>query len=145
MTGEELNITGRTEDLQLNVDLRRFLPGGIVFADSDYNGAAEVTLDIEQAVIKQITVPLTQVILENQPEGMPYIPAGEEAILVTLSGAQAETDRVNAGDITLVIDVAEAIAASGSENPARMVAQARVQTAGDIQVTGSAAVTLRRE
>lgn len=145
VTGEELNITGRTEDLQLNVDLRRFLPGGIVFADSEYNGAAEVTLNIEQAVIKQIAVPLTQVILENQPENMPYMPDSEEPILVTLSGAQAETDRVNAGDITLVIDVAEAIAASGSENPARMVAHARVQTAGDIQVTGSAAVTLRRE
>ncbi|MBQ4416911.1 MAG: hypothetical protein II868_04380 [Butyrivibrio sp.] len=145
VTGDELNITGRTEDLQLNVDLRRFLPSGIVFADSEYNGAATVTLNIEQAVLKQAAVPLTQLVLENQPEDAPYMPDSEEAVLVTLSGAQTETDRVNAGDITLVVDVAEAIAASGTDRPARMIAQARVQVAGDIQVTGSATVTLVRE
>lgn len=145
VTGDELNITGRTEDLHLNVDLRKHLPSGIVLADSDFNGTAEVTLNIEQAVIKQIAVPLTQVILENQPENAPYMPDGEEPVLVTLSGAQTETDRVNAGDITLVIDIAEAVAATGADNPARMIAQARVQVAGDAQVAGSAVIALRRE
>ena len=145
VTNDELDITGRTEDLQLNIDLRRYLPAGIVLADGEFNGMAEVMLNIEPVVIKQVEVPLSQVVLENQPAEALYTADAEGNIIVTVSGSQAETDRVNAGDITLVVDVAEAVNASGQEDPQHLTAQARVQVAGDARVSGSASVSLIRE
>ena len=67
------------------------------------------------------------------------------AILSHRANEKFGTKRMRFSQVDFVDDPEATIAASGADRPARMIAQARVQVAGDIQVTGSATVTLVRE
>lgn len=63
-----LNITGQTSDMTTIIDIGKYLPAGVTFADSTFNGAASVTVKIEAAETRDFDVPLSNILLTNEPE-----------------------------------------------------------------------------
>ena len=54
LKGEEFSISGRKESLQLTVDLKPYLPDGVVFADDAFKGRVSVTEPIEKEGMKTV-------------------------------------------------------------------------------------------
>lgn len=66
---DELDLTGRNENLTKVIDITNYLPENITFADSDFNGKITVIAYIEQESEKYIQIPLRNIQIKNIPEG----------------------------------------------------------------------------
>ncbi len=94
---EMLNITGQTEDLKVNVDVEDYLPEGVVLADANFNGKAEVTVHIEEETTRNVTLTSDNIRIQGVPAG--YKVEVENLLAehtLQLVGLKAETDAVEA-------------------------------------------------
>jgi len=66
---ESVSVTGATETANITVDLGELLPDGIIFADDSFDGNVTVTVDIEANDRKIVNVPVSNITVENVPEG----------------------------------------------------------------------------
>lgn len=93
---EELDLTGRMSDLTKVVNVRDYLPEGVIFANG-FNGKVTVTADVEALVDKEITLNSTQINIVGLPEGFGAAVAEEPAeYTVSLKGLTADLIKVDA-------------------------------------------------
>lgn len=100
-----INVTGATGNLEQVVDLKNYLPAGTYFADSGFDGKANVTVYVEAVAEKGISLSKDQIDIVNLPEG--YIvnyPGNINMPVVTLLGLEA--DLAGVGQVGGTIDVA---------------------------------------
>ena len=64
-----VDITGAAGDVTVTVDISRYLPSGIYLVDSSKSEVA-VTVKLEAAQNKTLAIPISNLTLENVPEGM---------------------------------------------------------------------------
>ncbi len=64
-----IDITGESEDEERTINLRSYLDSSIRFADSNFNGRANVKVHIEPSVERTLTIPGRNVSVQNLPEG----------------------------------------------------------------------------
>ena len=140
LTGEELDISGRTEDLTVAMDVSGTLPSGIRLADIASDGTVRVTVNIRPVVSTQIEVPVAQLSVENMPEGVRYTihPEDARSVMVTLSGLENEIAQIDAQSISLRADIGAALQTAPQENPQTLNVQTEVTIRGAPNVTGSA-------
>ena len=69
VSGEELDITGSTEDLVTSVNLAEYLPEGILLAEEGFNGRATVTVSIEPEFTRELRVPADHIRITDVPPG----------------------------------------------------------------------------
>lgn len=65
---EKLNITGASEDMSVNINLKEFLPDNTRLAESG-TGSINVKVFIEPIVEKRLEVPVQSIAINNVPEG----------------------------------------------------------------------------
>lgn len=100
-----INVTGATGNLEQVVDLKNYLPAGTYFADSGFDGKANVTVYVEAVAEKGISLSKDQIDIVNLPEG--YIvnyPGNINMPVVTLLGLEA--DLAGVSQVGGTIDVA---------------------------------------
>lgn len=100
-----INVTGATGNLEQVVDLKNYLPAGTYFADSGFDGKANVTVYVEAVAEKGISLSKDQIDIVNLPEG--YIvnyPGNINMPVVTLLGLEA--DLAGVSQVSGTIDVA---------------------------------------
>ena len=101
---DPVDISGADGNVEKVVDISPYLPNDLLFADSDFDGLATVTVYIEPKAYKEVYVPAQNVKLVG-------IPAGMEAAIVsegvheTLSGLSEELDLLDTENITAVLDI----------------------------------------
>ena len=147
LSGEELDISGRTEDLVAEVDIKKLLPAGTRLADIASDGTVRVTIGIRPVVSRQIEVPVSQLSLENMPEDVRYVLSPEDAqtVMVTVTGPEAEVSLVEAESITLKADIGAALQSAPQEDPEVLQIQTEVTVQNAANVTGSATLSFRAE
>lgn len=64
---EELDVTGATENVEKDVNLRRLLPAGLSFADKAFDGKAKVTVFIEKAAEAELEITKLNLQITNKP------------------------------------------------------------------------------
>lgn len=102
---DELDLTGLTENLEKTFILS--LPYGVSFADSDFDRKATVTVYIEEAVEKNITLRSSNLSFVNLPEGVTAeIVAEQEMPFVSVTGLAADLTSLREATLTGTIDVA---------------------------------------
>ncbi len=95
-----VDITGATGDVTVGVDISRYLPNGIYLVDSSQSEVA-VTVKIEAAQSRTIAVPISNLTVENVPEGMTAAfqnPTG--VFTVEVQGMSSVLNSLVAADIT---------------------------------------------
>lgn len=100
-----IDITGATGNLEQVVDLKNYLTSGTYFADDDFDGKVYVTVYVEAAAEKRITLDEDSLTILNMPRD--YIAVMPEDIshpVVTLTGLKADLNTVT--DLTGTVDVA---------------------------------------
>lgn len=65
----EVSIDGATGDVVANIDISNFLPGGVAYYGADFDPIIEVTVEVKAAQHKTVDVPLSNIRIENLPEG----------------------------------------------------------------------------
>lgn len=98
---ELLDITGRTEDMQITIPVEDYLPEGVVLADENFDKKAEVTVHIEEKASKTIMLPSEQIRIQGVPAGYAVeIEHTTEEHELKLTGLKSELDVVNAVTLT---------------------------------------------
>lgn len=65
----ELNITGQSEDMTVYINLTPYLPVGIGWAESGFDGTVAVTVEIDKAETKTLSISKDSLVVVNVPEG----------------------------------------------------------------------------
>ncbi|SKB86073.1 YbbR domain-containing protein [Lachnospiraceae bacterium] len=111
-----VDITGATGDVTVGVDISRYLPNGIYLVDSSQSEIA-VTVKIEAAQSRTIAVPISNLTVENVPEGMNAAfqnPTG--VFTVEVQGMSSVLNSLVAADITGTASLS-GIGADGEVSP----------------------------
>lgn len=109
----ELDVTGAAENVTVLVDIRSYLPDGVVLADEDFNGKATVTVRIEPLIDAVKEVAAGRVQIANIPAGYTAVLASQNPLKLALRGLQGNLDQVNVEELTGYLDVTAALKNTG--------------------------------
>lgn len=101
---EEMDITGATETVKRTLNLRDYLPQGVVFADEDFDSKAVVSVMVEAVQEKTLNVPAKNIQFTKLPEAMKASAMDEEVELI-VSGLKKDIDSLNEETIIGTIEV----------------------------------------
>ncbi|MDE7477090.1 MAG: hypothetical protein K2M91_03920 [Lachnospiraceae bacterium] len=103
-----LSVESRTENMTTIVNIKKYLPAGVEFADSSFNGNVSVTVGIERLVTKDLRIPARNFAAGNKPDNL-SLTLGEvenqEYFTIRISGTQAAVDIVNEENVIGVVDM----------------------------------------
>lgn len=95
--GEELNITGSTEDLIKNIDIKEYLPEGVLLAEEGFNGRITVTVSIEPEFTKELRIPADHIRITDVPSGYTVeLEDGNTSYTLSVRGLEESVSRLDA-------------------------------------------------
>lgn len=103
-----LSVEGLTESMTVIVNVKKYLPSGVQFADSNFGGNVSVTVGIEPLVTKELQIPARKFAAGNKPENFDLTlreVEGQNYYTIRISGTKAAVDAVNADSIIGVVDM----------------------------------------
>lgn len=103
---EVLDITGAEGNFESAVNVKSYLPSGIRFADSDFNGRVTATIYIEPKVDRTLMIPEENISVLHMPEGFDW-EFDEDALPCSLkiSGLNEMISEVQQSDIHGTADI----------------------------------------
>ena len=101
---DPVDISGADGNVEKVVDISPYLPNDLLFADSDFDGLATVTVYIEPKAYKEVYVPAENVRLAGVPAGMEATIISE-GVHESLSGLSEELEALDTDSITAVLDI----------------------------------------
>ena len=124
-----VDISGATSSCQVSINLKDYLPEGVSLADSKFDGMVNITVGIEAAETSDVTVSVSDVELENVPDGysaeVVSVSDGKKTIeaedgpanfTVNITGLTSAVDSIKVSDLAPTIDVSELISEDASHN-----------------------------
>ena len=107
---EKVDVTNATEDVEVNLNVKDFLPDSVRLADPEYNGRIVITVSVKASRERTLEIAPTNISIVNLPEGLDAaLPEEEEERLpVTLRvfGLRENVNALRAASITGTADVA---------------------------------------
>lgn len=102
----EVDITGASGDVTTEVDIRKYLPGSVELADTEFSGIVSVTAYVEQEITRTITVSEDSIVVENLPEGFEAaVTTYEEEFPIRVSGLAEEINALDPNQINGIVDI----------------------------------------
>ncbi len=115
-----IDVTGATDNVTVLINLKNYLPDGVILADEDFSGNVSVTAYVEQETYKTVTVDVQDINITGIPEGYEAaITEPEETCEVMLAGLASELNTITAEEITATVDVEEWFETEEIEEPER--------------------------
>lgn len=115
-----IDVTGAKENVTTLVNLKDYLPDGVILADEDFSGNINVTVFVEQEVERKVTIPVEDIIITGIPEGYEAtITEPEDTCDITLVGLASELDAIAMEEIEATADVASWFESEEMEEPDR--------------------------
>lgn len=103
---EELDITGATENFVKDINLRKFLTGGAIFADKAFDGKAKVTVYVEKIAEAKLDITELNLQITNKPMNkLVEYKADAEIPNLRIQGLDRYVSAVSADSIRGIIDV----------------------------------------
>ena len=103
-----LSVEDVTESKTAIVNIRKYLPTGVQFADSSFNGNVSVTIGIEPLVTKELKVPSRNFAAGNTPENLNVTlkeAKEQETYTIRISGTSAAVEAVQEESVIGVVDM----------------------------------------
>ena len=107
-----LSLDDLTQDLSATINIAGDLPSGTGFGDRDYNGIVTVTVPVEEAAERGISIYYRQIRIENIPEGYEaeVLTSGDDnRFELRISGLDAVISGVSSSSIDASVDLGAAI------------------------------------
>ncbi len=107
VSGKALDVTGKTENMTVTVDLGNYLPEGVKLAeDSSKKRLSEVVIEIQGRQTADFEMSTEHIELKNIPDGMQAV-LRDTTVTVTLQGYESELEEISAADLRGEVDLAE--------------------------------------
>jgi len=131
---DSVDITDASEDVASTVDINKYLPDGLIFADPDFDGIATITVHIEEKEYKNYEISTSAVVFNNLPTGAnAEIVSYSDKFTITLAGLKDELEAMSPESIVVAID----FSAWMSENDITNLKADTYRIPADIYVSGS--------
>lgn len=115
-----IDATGVKENVTTLINLKNYLPDGVILADADFAGNVSVTVYVEQEIEKTVTIDVEDISITGVPEGYEaIITEPEDTCDITLVGLASELDAIAVEEIVATADVASWFATEEIEEPDR--------------------------
>lgn len=101
---EEINVTGATDNYEQMVDIEKYLPSGIIFGDSTFDGNAKVVVYIEKIAEKTIPLDADMLQIEGVPEGFIVELDSLGGKSLKVKGLRDDLIELKADDVVGIID-----------------------------------------
>lgn len=112
----ELDITGATENVEAFVDLKDYLPDGVILAEEDFQGTVRAEVSVEQNSERLITMFMNRIQILNMPEGFEgEITEEGNTYQITLVGLTDSIAAVDVNSVQATLDIAEYMADNDME------------------------------
>ncbi len=148
---EMVNIEGSTSSYQTTVNIKEYLPDGVSLADSQLSGDINITVGIEQAQTSEFAVSLSDVVLENVPEGytaeLMVVNDGVHTVsresapdtfAVSITGLTSVVDAIKISDLSPTINVGKLISTATDRSVSGIYsAQVELTTPDGTRVNGT--------
>lgn len=103
----KLDITGATENVEQFINIREYLPDGVIIAEEDFQGVVQVEVAVEQNSERVVTLLSNRIHITNMPEGFEgEIIEDEKSYQITLVGLASVLEAVDVNSIQATVDVA---------------------------------------
>ncbi len=156
ISAEELDLTDAQESVTKTIDIRNYLPEGVSLADSSFNGQVQMTAVVEPIAAKTVEISLSDVTLNNIPDGYTAQIASvsdeedtEESadtkLKVSLQGLSEELDQISSGKaLKPSVDVSSLISSSiAADKSGNYTATVGFTLTEHVKTTGSLQVRVR--
>ncbi len=112
---ENIDLTGRTDDLTYTYNLGKFLPSGIYFGDADYSGAVAVVVHVAPVETQTFDVDVSNIRVEGEAEGYKVFVDDSEYSTVSLSlqGLEDDINMISASDLQGTVSVDDLVEENG--------------------------------
>lgn len=111
---EKIDVSGINENMAIEMDIRPYLPDGVIMADKSTSVPVTVTIGVEQEVTSDYELRSANIELMNVPEGIDCSLEGlEEKYTVSVTGIRSEMAGITAGSLEASLDVAAWMAEQG--------------------------------
>ena len=112
----DIDVEDAEENVEIKIDLAKYLPDGVSFADSSFDGMANVTVTIEPTVQRTFSVDVADISIVNIPSGYkasiaiaPTDGDSDESIKVVTEGVLDNYAGITARDFVGRIDVGQSL------------------------------------
>lgn len=92
---DAVSVDGAMADIEENVDISDYLPTGVEFADKDFVPIVKVSVSIQATQHKTITVPISNITIDNVPDGYIANMVDIGSVEVEIQGLGDTFDRFN--------------------------------------------------
>lgn len=105
-----LSVEGEESDKTTIINVKKYLPTGTQFADSEFNGNVSVTIGIEPEMTKSFSVPVKNFAIDNVPNGfkasiLEFANKDVTSYNITATGAEDDIKGLSEKSIVGVLDM----------------------------------------
>ena len=102
-----VNIEGAISDVKQVIDITKYLPEGITFADKDFNGKVTVTAEIVELITKTVEFEKSNVIVSGDATAdyRIVLTGASEPLNLEVMGLAKDLDVLDVSDITATVDL----------------------------------------
>lgn len=105
---DAVNVTGYDSDVELLVDIKKYLPDGTILADDNFNGKATVVANIAKQEERELQISTNKIKIVNVPEGYTATLKGiDETINIKVTGIKTVVDSINQEEINGTVDISK--------------------------------------
>ncbi|MCR4656780.1 MAG: hypothetical protein K5770_11210 [Lachnospiraceae bacterium] len=105
-----ISVAGAAGNAVMQIDMDRYLPEGVIFADPDYDGVVTVTVYIGNNASREINIPSVNISITNVPEGYSAIFADMGGYrTATVYGLSDKVSQVDGNTVTGSVNATSAI------------------------------------
>ncbi|MCR5302842.1 MAG: hypothetical protein K6E49_10440 [Lachnospiraceae bacterium] len=114
---DQVSVEGATSDVSVRVSIQGYLPTGVIFADPEFDPNVNVTISIAENERKIIEVPVSNITIDNVPEGLrATITDSAGTVPVEIQGIGDSYDRFS-GDLVIGTIDASSLIPKNTETP----------------------------
>ncbi len=112
---EALDLSGATGNVISTIDLGQYLPSGVSFGDSDFNGSASVVIHVDAVVTQTFDVDVSNVTVEGTADGLLVSVDDTEykTVSLTLQGLKDKIDAISPSSLRGVVKVEDITSGNG--------------------------------
>ncbi|MBQ9991285.1 MAG: hypothetical protein IJP31_10170 [Lachnospiraceae bacterium] len=103
---DAVDVSNAKADVRSSIDLKKYLPEGVSFAESSFNGRVDVTAYIEKRVSREAEFDSKMIQVINVPEGMEgraYVSA--QTVTVTYMGLESVMNQLKEDEVQAYLDI----------------------------------------
>lgn len=102
---EAIDITDADSDVTVLIDLKKYLPDGVILAEQDFKGRINVTIAIESIAEKEMTISANRIEVRGVPDGFTWEFQEETEYIIRLTGRNADLLVTQETDLKPYVDV----------------------------------------